>query len=110
MVAAIAINVVDPVFESQTKTRLGSRDMKPEGPTIAKYIGDFIRKELDNYLHRELDVADIILKKVQASERDRKAMAGVAKKARDCQEGQPLQPQAQRLPRAPQRHPRQRRA
>ncbi len=83
MVAAIAINVVDPVFESQTKTRLGSRDMKPEGPTIAKYIGDFIRKELDNYLHRELDVADIILKKVQASERDRKAMAGVAKKARE---------------------------
>ena len=83
MVAAIAINVVDPVFESQTKTRLGSRDMKPEGPTIAKYIGDFIRKELDNYLHRELDVADIILKKAQASERDRKAMAGVAKKARE---------------------------
>ncbi len=83
MVAAIAVNVVDPVFESQTKTRLGSRDMKPEGPTIAKYIGDFIRKELDNYLHRELEVADIILKKVQASERDRKAMAGVAKKARE---------------------------
>ena len=83
MVAAVAINVVDPVFESQTKTRLGSRDMKPDGPTIAKYIGDFIRKELDNYLHRELEVADIILKKVQASERDRKAMAGVAKKARE---------------------------
>ncbi len=83
MVAAVAVNVVDPVFESQTKTRLGSRDMKPDGPTIAKYISDFIRKELDNYLHRELEVAEIILKKVQASERDRKAMAGVAKKARE---------------------------
>lgn len=83
MVAAIAVNVVDPVFESQTKTRLGSRDMRPEGPTIAKYISDFIRKELDNYLHRDLEVADIILKKVQDSERARKAMAGVAKKARE---------------------------
>lgn len=83
MVAAIAIRVQDPVFESQTKTKLGSREMAPDGVTIAKYIGDFIKKELDNYLHRDLEVADVILKKVQESERDRKAMAGVAKKARE---------------------------
>ena len=83
MVAAIAIRVQDPVFESQTKTKLGSREMSPDGVTIAKYIGDFIKKELDNYLHRNLDVAEVILKKVQESERDRKAMAGVAKKARE---------------------------
>ena len=83
MVAAIALKVEEPVFESQTKTRLGSREMSPGGVTIAKYVGDFIRKELDNYLHRNLDVADVILKKVQESERDRKAMAGVTKKARE---------------------------
>ncbi|MBD5174509.1 MAG: type IIA DNA topoisomerase subunit B [Bacteroidales bacterium] len=83
MVAAVAVRVQDPLFESQTKTKLGSRDMGPDGPTIAKYIGDFIKKELDNYLHRNLEVADVILKKVQESERDRKAMAGVAKKARE---------------------------
>ena len=83
MVAAIAIRVQDPVFESQTKTKLGSREMSPNGVTIAKFIGDFIKKELDNYLHRELDVAEVILKKVQESERDRKAMSGVAKKARE---------------------------
>ncbi len=83
MVAAIAIRVQDPVFESQTKTKLGSREMAPDGVTIAKYVGDFIKKELDNYLHRNLDIADVILKKVQESERDRKAMSGVQKKARE---------------------------
>ncbi len=83
MVAAVAVKVEEPMFESQTKTRLGSREMSPDGVTIAKYVGDFLRKELDNYLHRNLDVADIILKKVQENERDRKAMAGVAKKARE---------------------------
>ena len=83
MVAAVAVRVQDPVFESQTKTKLGSRDMGPDGPTVAKYIGDFIKKELDNYLHRNLEVADVILKKVQESERDRKAMAGVQKKAHE---------------------------
>ena len=56
------------MFESQTKTKLGSREMSPDGVTIAKFIGDFIKKELDNYLHRELDVAEVILKKVQESE------------------------------------------
>ena len=83
IIAAVAVKVEEPVFESQTKTKLGSRDMGPDGPTVAKFVGDFIKKELDNYLHRNLEVADIILKKVQESERDRKAMAGVTKKARE---------------------------
>lgn len=83
IVAAISIKVEEPVFESQTKTRLGSRDMGPEGPTVAKFIGDFIKKQVDDYLHRDLATADIILKKVQSNERERKAMAGVTKKARE---------------------------
>ncbi len=83
MVAAISIKVEEPVFESQTKTKLGSRDMGPDGPTVAKFIGDFIKKELDNYLHREQEVAEIMIKKIQESERDRKAMAGVTKLARE---------------------------
>lgn len=83
MVAAIAIKVEEPVFESQTKTKLNSRDVGPDGPTVAKFIGDFIKKELDDYLHRDLAVAEVILKKVQQSERDRKAMSGVTKLARE---------------------------
>ncbi len=83
MVAAISIKVEEPVFESQTKTKLGSRDMGPDGPTVNKFISDFIKKELDNYLHKNLDIADIILKKAQESERDRKAMAGVTKASRE---------------------------
>ena len=85
MIAAVSIKVEEPVFESQTKTKLGSRDMGPGGPTVAKFIGDFIKTELDNYLHRNTDIADIILKKVQESERDRKAMAGITKLAREKQ-------------------------
>lgn len=83
MIAAVSIKVEEPVFESQTKTKLGSRDMGPEGPTVAKFIGDFIKKELDNYLHKDLETAEIILRKVQESERERKAMAGVTKLARE---------------------------
>lgn len=83
MVAAVAIKVEEPVFESQTKTKLGSRDIGPEGPTVAKFVGDFVKKELDNYLHRNLDVAEVLLKKIQESERDRKAMAGLTKQARE---------------------------
>lgn len=83
MVAAVAIKVEEPVFESQTKTKLGSRDIGPDGPTVAKFVGDFIKKELDNYLHRNLDVAEVLLKKIQESERDRKAMAGLTKQARE---------------------------
>ncbi|MCM1520601.1 MAG: type IIA DNA topoisomerase subunit B [Lachnoclostridium sp.] len=83
MVAALSVKVEAPIFESQTKTKLTSRDMEPDGPTVAKYVGDFIKKELDNYLHRNLEVAQIILKKIQDSEKERKSMAGVAKLARE---------------------------
>lgn len=83
MVAAVAISVSNPMFESQTKTKLGSRDVGPNGPTVAKFIGDFVKKELDNYLHRELDVADVILQKVQKSERDRRELTTVQKKSRE---------------------------
>lgn len=83
MVAAISIKVEEPVFESQTKTKLGSRDMGPDGPTVAKFIGDFIKKELDNYLHKEPDTAEILLKKIQENEKERKAMAGVTKAIRE---------------------------
>lgn len=83
IVAAISIKVEEPVFESQTKTKLGSRDMGPEGPTVAKFIGDFIKKELDNYLHINLDTADILQKKILENEKERKAMAGVTKAVRE---------------------------
>ena len=83
MVAAISIKVEEPVFESQTKIKLGSKDMGPEGPTIAKFIGDFMKKELDNYLHKHGDVAEVMLKKILASEKERKAIAGVTKLARE---------------------------
>ncbi|MDE6808582.1 MAG: type IIA DNA topoisomerase subunit B [Muribaculaceae bacterium] len=83
IVAAISIKVEEPNFESQTKTRLGSSNMSPGGPTVQKFIGDFVKKELDNYLHRNLDVADIILKKIQRNERDRKAMSAVTKQTKD---------------------------
>lgn len=83
MVAAVAIKVEEPVFESQTKTKLGSRDVGPEGPTVAKFIGDFLKKELDDYLHIHADVAPVILKKIQDNEHERKAIAGVTKKARE---------------------------
>ena len=83
IVAAVAVKVQEPVFESQTKTKLGSRDMGPDGPTVAKFVGDFIKRELDNYLHREPETAEALLKKIQESERERKAMAGVTKIARE---------------------------
>lgn len=83
MIAAVSVKVEEPVFESQTKTKLGSRDMGPEGPTVAKFIGDFLKKELDNFLHKNLEISEIILKKIQESERERKAMAGVTKLARE---------------------------
>src|SRR5574344_678523 len=83
IVAAIAINVEEPVFESQTKIKLGSLTMSPGGVSINKYIGDFIKTEVDNYLHKNIDIAEIMLNKIQSSERERKAMAGVTKLARD---------------------------
>jgi topoisomerase-4 subunit B len=81
--AAIAIKVEEPVFESQTKTKLGSKDIGPEGPTVAKFIGDFIKKELDNYLHKNPEISDILLKKITDSEKERKAIAGVTKLAKE---------------------------
>ena len=83
MVAAIAINVEEPVFESQTKIKLGSTQMAPDGDTINKYVGDFIKQQVDNYLHIHQDVAEVIENKVKESERERKAMAGVTKLARE---------------------------
>ena len=83
IVAAIAINVEEPVFESQTKIKLGSTQMAPNGETINKYVGDFIKQQVDNYLHIHQDVAEVIEGKIKESERERKAMAGVTKLARD---------------------------
>ncbi len=83
IIAAISIKVEEPVFESQTKTRLGSKDVGPEGPTVAKFIGDFIKKELDNYLHKDAATSEILLHKIQESEKERKAIAGVTKQARE---------------------------
>ncbi len=84
LVAAISINIQEPLFESQTKIKLGSLSTAPEGGiSIDKFVGDFVKEQVDNYLHKNTDVADIILQKVQESERERKAMAGVAKLARE---------------------------
>ena len=83
IVAAISINVEEPIFESQTKIKLGSTVMSPEGVSINKYVGDFIKQEVDNYLHIHSDVAEVLENKIKESERDRKAMAGVTKLARE---------------------------
>lgn len=83
IVSAISIKVEEPVFESQTKTKLGSKDMGPEGPTVAKFIGDFLKKELDNYLHKNADTSEALLRKILESEKERKAIAGVTKLARE---------------------------
>ncbi|MBQ0115184.1 MAG: type IIA DNA topoisomerase subunit B [Bacteroidales bacterium] len=83
IVAAISLKVEEPVFESQTKIKLGSTIMWKDGPTIYKYINDFIKKELDDYLHKTPATAEIMLKKIQESERDRKAIAGVTKQVRE---------------------------
>ncbi|NLA24033.1 MAG: type IIA DNA topoisomerase subunit B [Bacteroidales bacterium] len=83
IIAAISIKVVEPVFESQTKTKLGSRDMEPNGVTINKYVNDFIKNELDNYLHKNPEIAEIIHQKILASEKDRKAIADIKKISRE---------------------------
>ncbi len=84
LVAAIAINVEEPMFESQTKIKLGSLTMVPNGGvSINKYVGDFIKTEVDNFLHKHADVAEVMLQKIQESEKERKAMAGVTKLARE---------------------------
>ena len=83
LVAAIAVNVEEPMFESQTKIKLGSLNMSPDGVSVNKYVGDFIKEEVDNYLHRNPDIAEIIIQKITESEKERKAMAGVTKLARE---------------------------
>jgi topoisomerase-4 subunit B len=83
IIAAVAISVEEPIFESQTKTKLGSRDMCKGGASVNKFISDFLKKELDNYLHRNSETANILLQKIQDSEKERKAIAGVTKLARE---------------------------
>src|SRR5690554_7836775 len=83
IVAAISIKVEEPVFESQTKTKLGSKEMEPNGVTVNKYINDFLKKELDNFLHKHPDTVEVLQKKIQDSEKERKAIAGVTKLARE---------------------------
>jgi len=83
IVAAIAINVEEPIFESQTKIKLGSLTMSPDGVSINKYVGDFIKQEVDNFLHIHQDVTEVLENKIKESEKERKAMAGVTKLARE---------------------------
>ncbi len=81
--AAISIKVEEPVFESQTKTKLGSKDIGPSGPSVVKFITDFLKKHLDDFLHKNSETADILLKRIQESERERKAMSGIKKLAKE---------------------------
>jgi topoisomerase-4 subunit B len=81
--AAVAIKVEEPVFESQTKTKLGSQEIGPEGPTVRTFLNNFVKQALDNYLHRNTETANILLKKIQESERNRKELKGIQKLARD---------------------------
>jgi len=80
---AIAVRIQEPVFESQTKTKLGSTHMAPDGPTVRNYVVDFIKTELDNYLHKHPETAELLLKKIQQSEKERKELAGIKKLAND---------------------------
>jgi topoisomerase-4 subunit B len=83
IIAAISIKVEEPIFESQTKTKLGSKDMGPEGPSVRNFISEFIKKQLDDFLHKNPETARIILKKIQDSEKERKAISSIQKLARD---------------------------
>jgi topoisomerase-4 subunit B len=83
IIAAISIKVEEPIFESQTKTKLGSKDMGPEGQSVRIFISEFIKKQLDDYLHKNPETARIILKKIQDSEKERKAISSIQKLARD---------------------------
>ncbi|MFC6103944.1 DNA topoisomerase IV subunit B [Olivibacter domesticus] len=83
IIGAIAIKVQEPVFESQTKTKLGSQSIGPEGPTVRTFINDFIKKSLDDYLHKHPDTADALLKRILQSERERKDIAGIKKLANE---------------------------
>jgi topoisomerase-4 subunit B len=83
IIAAISIKVQEPVFESQTKTKLGSQDVGPKGPSVKAFIGDFLKNELNNFLHKNPETAQAILQKIQQSERERKDLQGIQKLARD---------------------------
>lgn len=83
VIGAISVKVIEPVFESQTKTKLGSNDMGPEGPTVRTFIGNFLQTELDNFLHRNPEVADAIQRKILRAERERKELSGIQKLARE---------------------------
>ena len=83
LVAAVAIKVIEPVFESQTKTKLGSNEIEPNGKSVKAFILEFLQKELDNFLHRNPEIAQSLLKKILQSERERKELAGIAKLARE---------------------------
>jgi topoisomerase-4 subunit B len=82
IVAAVSIKVEEPVFESQTKTKLGSKDIGPAGPSVRNFVANFVQKELDNYLHKNPDVSEVLLRRIQESERERKAISGIQKIAR----------------------------
>lgn len=81
--AAISVKVIEPVFESQTKTKLGSQEIEPGGTSMRAFVNDFLSRKLDNFLHKNSEIADRLLKKIQQSERERKEMAGVKKLARE---------------------------
>ena len=83
IVAAIAVKVIEPVFESQTKTKLGSQEIEPGGKSMRAFVNDFLKESLDNYLHRNADVAELIERKIKQSERERKELTGIRKLARD---------------------------
>jgi topoisomerase-4 subunit B len=83
IIASISIKVEEPIFESQTKTKLGSKDMGPEGPSVRNFISEFIKKQLDDFLHKNPETARTILKKIQDSEKERKAISSIQKLARD---------------------------
>jgi topoisomerase-4 subunit B len=83
IIAAISIKVEEPIFESQTKTKLGSKDMGPNGPSVRNFIVEFVKKQLDDYLHKNPETARILLKKIQDSEKERKAISSIQKLARD---------------------------
>jgi topoisomerase-4 subunit B len=83
IIAAISIKVEDPVFESQTKTKLGSKDMGPNGPSVRQFVIDFVKEKLDNYLHKHNEVAQTLLQKILESEKERKAISGIKKLARE---------------------------
>jgi topoisomerase-4 subunit B len=81
MIGAISVRIEEPVFESQTKTKLGSNNIAPDGPTVRSFINDFVTQQLDNFLHKHPDTAKEILKRIQQSERERKEIAGIKKLA-----------------------------